>query len=105
MGLSLSFSTLHIHAGLLLPTPSVGARDPDESSSFFATRSGREVFAFEIRLWVLPCYPFYAGEGMLGTVYTNTLARVCGRFVEKLIKEDICVRKARRIKYNYVHQN
>lgn len=93
MSLSLSFSTLHIHAELLLPTPSVGAGNPDESSSFFATRSSREVLPFEIRLWVLSCYPFHAGEGMLGTVYTNTLARVYGGLVEKLIKEDICVRK------------
>jgi hypothetical protein len=78
MDLSLSFSALHIHAGLLLPTPSVGAGSPDENSSLFAIHSRRKVLQFEIRLWVLPCYPFYATEGMLGTVYTNTLARVWG---------------------------
>jgi hypothetical protein len=47
MDLSLSFSALHIHARLLLPTPSVGAGSPDENSSLLAIHR-REVLPFEI---------------------------------------------------------
>lgn len=92
--LSIFFYTSHprrqsFYSQLLL----LALQTQTKSSSFFATRSSREVLPFEIRLWVLPCYPFYAGKGMLDTVYTNTFARVYGGLVEKLIKEDICVRK------------